>query len=361
MRLLIPLILCICAFDEIFAQHVQTIEFTETTHDFGLIKEVDGPVTHEFKFTNNGTEPLTITNVKTSCGCTTPGWTKEAVSPGETGFIQAQYNPTNRPGRFNKSLTISNSISDPIRLYIRGEVSPKQKSPEEELPTELGALRMQYRSLNMGKVYVNREAITKKFKVYNQSEQDVIISKEIKKPDHIAVEFDADTIRSKKTTYLSITYDAGLKDDLGFMNDSFEFQTNEPDGENIKQITVFASLQEYFPPLNAEELAKAPRLEIEQATVDLGRLKNGEKVKKTISLSNIGGSELSIRKLSPNCTCLSASIKNNSIESGGKENLEIVFDSNGRIGNQQKSLTVYSNDPKQSAQRITIKAYVEEK
>ena len=86
------------------AQVVKELAFAETVHDFGIINEVDGSVEHEFVFTNTGSEPIKILNVKASCGCTTPGWTKEEVPSGGEGFVKARYNPANRPGPFNKSL-----------------------------------------------------------------------------------------------------------------------------------------------------------------------------------------------------------------------------------------------------------------
>ena len=48
------------------------ITFSKTTHDFGKINEADGRVTTIFEFTNEGMVPLVLTNVKASCGCTTP-------------------------------------------------------------------------------------------------------------------------------------------------------------------------------------------------------------------------------------------------------------------------------------------------
>src|SRR5580698_1591569 len=56
--------------------------FPEDTYNFGEVSE--GPqVTHEFKFTNTGKEPLVLSNVKASCGCTTPSWPKEPILPGK--------------------------------------------------------------------------------------------------------------------------------------------------------------------------------------------------------------------------------------------------------------------------------------
>jgi hypothetical protein len=98
-------------YDEVKNNHA-SIEFDQTTHDFGNIKEAYGSVDHTFEFTNNGTSELIVQDVKTSCGCTTPEWTRELVKPGEKGFITAEYDPNNRSGIFNKSLTIvSNAYS----------------------------------------------------------------------------------------------------------------------------------------------------------------------------------------------------------------------------------------------------------
>jgi hypothetical protein len=47
------------------------VTFDKETHDYGTIKNgADG--TCEFKFTNNGKEPILITNARGSCGCTVP-------------------------------------------------------------------------------------------------------------------------------------------------------------------------------------------------------------------------------------------------------------------------------------------------
>ena len=49
-------------------QQLQELSFLETNHSFGTINEVDGPVEYKFEFTNTGSQPITITNVRPSCG-----------------------------------------------------------------------------------------------------------------------------------------------------------------------------------------------------------------------------------------------------------------------------------------------------
>ena len=57
-------------------------EFGETSHDFGEVLE-GSEATYEFSFKNTGNTPLIISNVKASCGCTTPFWTKDPVLTGK--------------------------------------------------------------------------------------------------------------------------------------------------------------------------------------------------------------------------------------------------------------------------------------
>ena len=101
------------------------LSFKEMTNNFGNIKEVNGAVTGTFEFTNIAKTPITINSVKATCGCTTPDWTKEPIAPGKNGYIKATYNPTNRPGKFSKSITVSTSTGETIILKIEGNVEPK--------------------------------------------------------------------------------------------------------------------------------------------------------------------------------------------------------------------------------------------
>lgn len=102
------------------------IKFEKTLYDFGNIREDGGPVTHVFKFTNEGSEDLTITNAKAECGCTTPTYPKTSIAPGETGEIKVTYNPLGRPGGFTKVVTVRcTGHPGKVNLKIRGSVIPK--------------------------------------------------------------------------------------------------------------------------------------------------------------------------------------------------------------------------------------------
>lgn len=345
-------------FSSVRGQQTETIAFSEKSFDFGKVKEVDGPITHEFTFTNNGNEPIRILNVKASCGCTTPAWTRDSIPPGNTGYIQAQYNPRNRPGVFNKSLTITTSIGETLRLYIRGEVEPKVLTIEEKLRTEMGGIRMKYPSVNLGKVYINKPAAVQKYEIYNQTDGDITFSNDYVAPDHIKITFEPKTLASKSTGNLVVTYDAAIKNDYGFMNDRISFQTDEPE-DKVKELTVYATIEDYFAPIPPEELSEVPRLKMDNPVHDFGRVSNDKETKHVFVIRNTGKDDLIVKKISPNCTCVTGVLSNDTIKAGEEANLEVTFNPQGRRGNQQKSITLYSNDPKSSAQRLTIKAYIE--
>lgn len=99
------------------------VTFETKRHNFGKVNQNE-PARHRFVFTNNTDEPIKISNVKASCQCTSPFWTKEEIQPGEKGYVEAEYN-AKRVGVFNKSVTVSTSAGTFI-LSITGEVVAKE-------------------------------------------------------------------------------------------------------------------------------------------------------------------------------------------------------------------------------------------
>lgn len=111
-----------------------TIDFETEVVDYGTV-EKGGDGVREFKFTNNGKEPLIITSARGSCGCTVPSWPKEPIAPGETAVIKVKYD-TQRVGPINKSVTVNSNAKTPVKvLRIKGQVVKPEKvktTPEKE-------------------------------------------------------------------------------------------------------------------------------------------------------------------------------------------------------------------------------------
>jgi hypothetical protein len=98
-------------------------KFEKETHDFGKIPQ-GKPVSYEFTFTNTGNEPLIISNVESSCGCTVPKYTNTPVLKGKTGSITVTFNAASVQPSFAKAVTIKSNARTPNKvLYIKGEVT----------------------------------------------------------------------------------------------------------------------------------------------------------------------------------------------------------------------------------------------
>src|SRR5690606_23041390 len=109
------------------------ITFDKKTHDFGDIIQGD-KVEHTFHFTNTGNEPLIITNVQVTCGCTVPkGWPREPSPPGGKGELTVAFNSTGKLGRQNKPVTIvSNAVNtDGNQISFTTNILPKNSPPQK--------------------------------------------------------------------------------------------------------------------------------------------------------------------------------------------------------------------------------------
>jgi hypothetical protein len=101
------------------------LTFEKNTHDFGDINHGD-KVEQMFKFTNTGTEPLIITNIQVTCGCTAPEWPREPIMPGGTGKIKVVFNSTGKHGRQDKTVTVvSNAANDDNKIRFTTNVLSK--------------------------------------------------------------------------------------------------------------------------------------------------------------------------------------------------------------------------------------------
>jgi len=92
-----------------------------TEYDFGDIPQ-GMPVTVDFGYRNISGGVLTIDNVRTTCTCTTPDWSEEIVTAGDTSAIQITYD-ARKPGYFRKKITVYfTGQRGPEKLFIGGYV-----------------------------------------------------------------------------------------------------------------------------------------------------------------------------------------------------------------------------------------------
>ncbi|MBX9853090.1 MAG: DUF1573 domain-containing protein [Cytophagaceae bacterium] len=103
--------------------------FEKTDHDFGTVAAGDDTLWVDFKFTNTGSEALSISDVRTSCDCTLAEWPKEPVQPGKSAIIRGGFKIKDKTGRFEKSIIIfANTVPAMTMLNLTGNVlAPAEK------------------------------------------------------------------------------------------------------------------------------------------------------------------------------------------------------------------------------------------
>jgi hypothetical protein len=78
-----------------------------------------------FNFTNKTGKTVTVTEVKTSCGCTAAEKPAEPINKNKQGKISVSYD-TKRVGVFTKTITVVTDQTEPIILTIKGNVLPEK-------------------------------------------------------------------------------------------------------------------------------------------------------------------------------------------------------------------------------------------
>ncbi|MGC9344443.1 MAG: DUF1573 domain-containing protein [Bacteroidales bacterium] len=333
-----------------------SISFDKMVHNFGDIKEADGVVDYKFEFTNTGSEPLIVQRVTASCGCTTPSWTKQPIMPGEKGYVNAAFNPAHRPGKFDKSITVQTNSSNPTnRLRITGNVIPKPLSIEEEYRYAMGDVRFKTNHVSFGTIYKGQPQ-NRVVEFVNTGDQ--VIKLEFKGlPPHISASVPKNNVKPNEKGLIEITYLSDKKDDWDFIIDRLPVHMNGESDRNFRLI-VSANIQEDFSNLSAEERESAAHIDFANTTFNFDKLKQGEKVDHEYEFTNTGKSDLIIRKVRASCGCTAIITDKKIIKPGEKGSIKVSFNSAGKLGAQNKTVTVITNDPDHPREILWIRGEV---
>ena len=336
------------------------MQLSATEHDFGTFKEEAGRQTFDFIITNTGTEPLVIQNVVASCGCTTPEWTKQPIPSGAKGKITAIYDPKNRPGQFNKTLSVyTNTKPEVAVLVIKGEVVPHEKTVEELFTFAVGGVRFESNHL----AFTNVKKTEKKIRVMqliNTSAEPVKVEFD-GVPAHLTLKSNPETLKPGQKGMIEGTYDATKNAGWGNVSDMVKIKLNGVTQENLYYY-VSANLVEDFSSLSSKELEDAPVFKVEATTVDLGKIKGSTQNEVEFKFKNEGKNDLLIRFIRSTCGCTAVQQGNQNvgIKKGESSSIKAVFNSGSYSGKVTKAIYVYTNDPKNSEVVLMLTADVEQ-
>ena len=238
------------------------IKFENTTYDFGKIKEEGGKVSGKFVFTNVGNEPLELTNVRPGCGCTAANYTKGAIAPGEKGYIEATYNPYNRPGAFNKNIRVTTNepkfLEDekatPHMIFIKGEVIKRPPTEFEKAGYDKTAGMMRIKVPDVAHNLMNTETVLDTFYVRNFWTKPVSfkMEKPLEYVSEVYRNFGAE-LQPGQEGFFVLKYDASKRNKFGQIKDQITFTTNDSI-EPTKRVHYAVNIKEDFSKMTPKQL-----------------------------------------------------------------------------------------------------------
>lgn len=313
------------------------VHFREQLHDFGTIKEADGPVSYDFVFDNRGTAPILIRNVESSCGCTSPEWTRQPILPGKTGYVRATFDPKDRPGYFDKTITVFSNAQSVVELKIKGSVEGRTRTVLDEYPYELASgFRLPLDHISLMKVKKG-EAKAMTYSIYNNSGKKASVSfADI--PAWLKIGIDPVQVDAGKTSSLKVACNSALIGDYGLTEAWIGMVV---DGKRYPlKVSVF--VEEDFA---GTDMALAPVLNAEKKYYNFGTLTRPEKAQYTYKLTNSGKSVLKIHRIYANDPRLKISCTTKELKPGETAEIKAETGGNTEAGKLSGVISVISNSP----------------
>lgn len=108
-------------------------------------------------------------------------------------------------------------------------------------------------------------------------------------------------------------------------------------------------------------LKSAPQLKMDKRLHDFGTVAEGEVLGLAVKLTNTGKSDLQIKEVKTTCGCTAALLSSKELKPGEEGSLRIELDTSERSGKMARTVTIFSNDPREPEQHITLFVNIEKR
>ena len=316
--------------------------FDKLVHDFGDVSMDDGPLTCTFTVTNNGTEPLVLFEVVSSCGCTDVTWTREPLQPGKSGTISATFKNEDGPFPFDKTLTVYISGQrKPVILRLRGTVHEKKKSLSELYGAQkLGDFGLKARDYKAG-VLKQGLAVSETATVANLGKKPLKVEfTEVS--EHLKLNVSPNPIPAGSTATLIFTIEAAP----GLYGKHTYTAVPVLNGRKASApLSVWSTTRENFDKWTDEERNNGAIPVFENSTANFGIVKAGDPVEVTFNCSNRGKSTFHIYQADPEDPALKV-LEITDCEPGGKGLVRVSLNTSAvEKGEAVIMLTLTTNSP----------------
>lgn len=332
-------------------------------YDFGDILLSDGPVKCSFTLKNIADFPVTIHNIISSCGCTTPVWPRTPITPGESATISVTFTNDQGPFPFDKTLTVYvSNLQRPVLLHVRGVSHEKNKSLDERFPEHLGALGLRSLEVNLGNVEQGK-ARAERISVANLSAEPLPVELVDADPG-LTCSLAANPIPPKSTATLLVSFDSRqLKAPL-WGRQSFHARFKVAGRKQPAQLVIRAFLRDDFSHLTAEEVARGPKASASVSYFEFGEVAAGTRIDARYQIKNTGHEDLIIRTVefeSGEGASGAARVETRcplTIRPGATATLRVSLETAGLKGEVLDVLTLVTNAPSKPLVNLFLTGYV---
>lgn len=312
------------------------------------------PVTAEFEIRNKGLRHLTITEVKTDCGCTTVALPQKSLSPGEKFTLRMTYD-ARLLGHFDKQAFIySNGSKKPVRIRMRGVVLADLQDYSGTYPYQLGELiadknQVEFDDVNKGS---HPEQVIRVMNNSSHRMQPNILHL----PPYLSAVAVPETLEPGRAGVITLTLNSDKVHNFGLTQTSVYMAGKL--GEKVSQdneLPVSVVLLPDTKAFEGQNRQNAPQMQLSSDHLDMGII-DGKKVNNgTITLTNNGRSVLKITSLQMFTAGLKLTLGKRELQPGEQTKLKIVADRSRLLKARQKPrVLMITNDPDHAKVVINI-------
>ncbi len=202
---------------------------------------------------------------------------------------------------------------------------------------------------------VEGEIVTHQFEIKNTGTAELIITQVHASCGCTAAKPEKMNLKPGEKTFVKVEFNSENR--LGPQEKFVYVSSNDPINPYYKLSFVGVIVDK-----NAESKSgKNPKLTLTKATYDFGKIEEGKVVDAKISFKNEGSGVLVINDVKTSCGCTAVLLSSKTLQPGESGNIRIELDTANREGKLTRTVTLYSNDPQQPNQIITLFVNIEKR
>lgn len=343
---------------------IQTVVFAQSKITFDKPVQELGyllwrhPVTVTYNFTNTGSSPLVISNVTTSCGCTTADWTKETIPAGGHGKVTATFD-AEAIGHFYKEVGVyCNASSMPIYLEFNGEVTADSRDYMHTHPFGFDAIRLNKEEIEFNSVNKGDKPQIEILVANTSSKTYVPVLMHL--PPYLSAQAYPEILGKQKNGKIIVTLDTEKLPKLGITRTNVylsRFMGDKVGTEN--EIPVSVALMPDFSHVSEFARQNPPCIQLSATQLEFPQLKPSQKKHQTVLITNTGKSTLEIQDMQVFSMALGVKLKKHILQPGEttKMKITVMAKNIGRTKGTPRILMI-TNDPKNPMVTVRVKASV---